>query len=58
MNGNNRGRVGFIKHISKFAGNHDLVTIVDSKGHTFTTRVSYIMTIGNGKKPVITLPKS
>jgi len=30
MNGNNRGRVGVVKHISKFAGNHDLLTIKDS----------------------------
>lgn len=57
MNGNNRGRVGTIKHISKFAGNHDLLTIKDSNGHIFTTRVSYVMTIGNGSKPVIALPK-
>ena len=56
-NGNNRGRVGIVKHISKFAGNHDLVTIKDSKGHIFTTRVSYVMAIGNGSKPVISLPK-
>lgn len=57
MNGNNRGRVGVVKHISKFAGNHDLVTIKDVKGHTFTTRVSYIMAIGTGTKPVISLPR-
>lgn len=30
MNGTNRGRVGMIKHISKFAGNNDLITIKDS----------------------------
>jgi len=57
MNGNNRGRVGVVNHISKFAGNHDLVLIKDVTGHTFTTRVSYVMSIGTGSKPVITLPK-
>ncbi len=57
MNGNNRGRVGVVKHISKFAGNNDLITIKDQEGHTFTTRVSYVMAIGSGSKPVITLPK-
>ena len=56
-NGNNRGRVGVVKHINKFDGNNDLVTILDTRGHTFTTRVSYVMTIGTGSKPVITLPK-
>lgn len=57
MNGNNRGRVGVVKHISKFHGNHDLITIKDARGHTFTTRVSYVMAIGTGSKSVITLPK-
>lgn len=56
-NGNNRGRVGVITHIAKFAGNHDLVTIKDVKGHTFTTRIGYVMIIGKGSKPVIKLPK-
>ena len=57
MNGNNRGRVGVVKNINKFSGNNDLITVKDTKGHTFTTRVSYVMSIGTGSKPVITLPK-
>ncbi len=28
-NGNNRGRVGTVLHISKFAGNYDLITVKD-----------------------------
>ena len=55
--GNNRGRVGLIDHINKFDNNFDLVTIKDSKGHSFTTRTSFIAAIGRGSKPLITLPK-
>ena len=57
INGNNRGRVGIVSHISKFAGNFDLINIKDKKGRTFTTRVNYVMSIGHGENPVIKLPK-
>jgi len=56
--GNNRGRVGLIDHINKFDNNFDLVTIKDASGHSFTTRTSYIITIGKGAKSLITLPKA
>ena len=55
--GNNRGRVGIIDHINKFDNNFDLITIKDANGHSFTTRTSYIVTIGRGGKSLITLPK-
>ena len=55
--GNNRGRVGIIQHISKFAGQSDLVTVKDAKGNQFTTRTNYVMVIGNGEESQITLPK-
>lgn len=55
--GNNRGRVGIIDHINKFDNNFDLITIKDAHGHSFTTRTSYIITIGRGNKSLITLPK-
>jgi len=55
--GNNRGRVGIIDHINKFDNNFDLITIKDAHGHSFTTRTSYIITIGKGNKSLITLPK-
>lgn len=55
--GNNRGRVGIIDHINKFDNNFDLITIKDSHGHTFTTRTSYVVTIGKGNKSMVTLPK-
>jgi small subunit ribosomal protein S4e len=55
--GNNRGRVGIIDHINKFDNNFDLITIKDANGHSFTTRTSFIVTIGRGNKSLITLPK-
>jgi len=55
--GNNRGRVGIIDHINKFDNNFDLITIKDKNGHTFTTRTSFVTTIGRGNNPLITLPK-
>ena len=57
MNGSNRGRIGVINHISHFAGNYDLVTLKDSKGHLFTTRINYVFVIGTGNTSAITLPK-
>ena len=55
--GNNRGRIGVITSIIKFEGNFDLVTIKDSKGNTFTTRITYVFVIGNGDKSAISLPR-
>jgi len=55
--GNNRGRVGIIDHINKFDNNFDLITVKDVHGHSFTTRTSYIVTIGKGNKSLVTLPK-
>lgn len=57
MNGTNRGRIGIINHISHFAGNYDLVTLKDAKGHLFTTRINFVFVIGNGNNSAITLPK-
>jgi len=34
-----------------------LITVKDSKGHSFTTRTSYVMAIGKGNQSQITLPK-
>lgn len=55
--GNNRGRIGIIDHVNKFDNNFDLITIKDARGHSFTTRTSYIITIGRGTKALISLPK-
>lgn len=55
--GSNRGRVGHIFHISKLDGDHDLITLKDSNGNTFTTRTGYVFIIGDEKTCQITLPK-
>lgn len=57
LHGNNRGRVGVCVHITKFDGQHDLITVKDAHGHSFTTRTSYVMAIGKGNSSEITLPK-
>lgn len=44
-------------HITKFDGQHDLITVKDAQGHSFTTRTSYVMAIGNGSNSEITLPR-
>jgi len=38
-------------------GSYEIVHVKDSKGHTFSTRLSNAFVIGTDKKPVITLPK-
>lgn len=55
--GSNRGRVGVITHISKLDGNFDLVTLKDTRGHTFTTRINYVFIIGKNEKSAITIPR-
>lgn len=55
--GRNAGRVGTLQHIEKHEGSFDIVTIKDSKGHTFSTRLQNVFVIGEGHSPVITLPK-
>ena len=57
MKGNNIGRVGVIQNINKLDGNHDIVTVKDAGGHSFTTRNSFMIVIGNDEKPDIALPK-
>lgn len=55
--GNNRGRVGMCVHITKFDGQHDLITVKDAQGNSFTTRTSFVMAIGNGSNSEISLPR-
>lgn len=55
--GNNKGRAGVITHITKLDGNHDIITLKDTSGHIFTTRIEYIFVIGKGHEPAISLPK-
>ena len=55
--GNNIGRVGTLMHVEHHPGSYEIVHIKDSNGSTFATRLSNIFVIGQGKKPMIKLPK-
>ena len=55
--GNNIGRVGALMHVEKHPGSYEIVHIRDSEGRSFATRLSNIFVIGQGKKPLIKLPK-
>mmetsp|Transcript_1833 Transcript_1833/g.1242 ORF Transcript_1833/g.1242 Transcript_1833/m.1242 type:complete len:83 (+) Transcript_1833:3-251(+) len=55
--GCNTGRVGQLMHIEKHEGSFHIVTIKDTKGHTFSTRLGNVFVIGSGNHPQITLAK-
>jgi len=57
MGGNNIGRVGQLMHVEHHPGSYEIVHIKDSTNSTFATRLSNVFCIGEGKKPLITLPK-
>eukprot|EP01035_Chromulina_nebulosa_P020061 gene20061-26046_t len=54
--GRNTGRVGTILHVEKHPGSFNIVTVRDSKGHSFSTRQENVFIIGNDE-PAISLPK-
>jgi len=56
--GRNAGRVGSLQHIEKHEGSFDVVTIKDSKGNVFSTRLGNVFAIGSGQTPQVTLPKA
>ena len=55
--GNNIGRIGNLQSIEKHIGSYDIAHVKDSRQHTFSTRISNCMVIGDGKTPAISLPK-
>jgi small subunit ribosomal protein S4e len=55
--GHNCGRVGSIMHVEKHDGSFHIVTIKDSKGNTFATRLGNCFVIGSGTTPQVSLPK-
>jgi len=55
--GRNCGRVGIIQHREKHKGSHEICHIQDSAGHKFATRGTNVFVIGEGNKPMISLPK-
>jgi small subunit ribosomal protein S4e len=57
IGGNNIGRAGILMHVEHHPGSYEIVHIKDVNGKQFATRLSNIFTIGQGKKPLIKLPK-
>jgi len=55
--GNNLGRIGILQSVEKHQGSFDIVHVKDSRGESFTTRISNVIVIGDGKTPAISLPK-
>jgi small subunit ribosomal protein S4e len=55
--GNNIGRVGILTSVERHPGSYTIVHIKDVKGHSFATRISNVLVIGDGKAPAISLPK-
>jgi len=56
--GANVGRVGSVVTIERHPGSFDIVHVKDRRGHTFATRSGNVFIIGDGSKPVISLPKA
>lgn len=55
--GNNMGRIGVITHREKHHGGFEIVHMKDVLGHDFATRIGNVFVIGQGSKPMISLPK-
>merc|ERR1711998_328171 len=55
--GKNTGRVGIIVSRERHQGSFDIVHIKDSSGHIFATRLGNVFVIGEGSKPIVSLPK-
>jgi len=55
--GHNIGRVGILMHVERHQGSFDIVTVKDTKGHSFCTRLNNLFVIGDGSKTFVSLPK-
>lgn len=55
--GRNTGRVGTITLVEKHPGSFDIVTLRDTDGQTFSTRLDNVFVIGNADAPAVSLPK-
>jgi len=55
--GRNQGRVGTIVHRERHLGGYDIVTVRDTLDREFATRLSNVFVIGQGNKPLVSLPK-
>jgi small subunit ribosomal protein S4e len=57
VGGRNAGRVGQVQNREKHKGSFEIIHILDAAGHAFATRLSNCFVIGEGQKPMISLPK-
>ena len=55
--GKNRGRIGKIMSREKHRGAFDIMHIMDAAGNEFATRADNVFVIGQGAKPLVSLPK-
>jgi small subunit ribosomal protein S4e len=55
--GRNIGRVGQIVHRERHIGGFEIVHIKDALDRVFATRISNVFVLGQGSKPMISLPK-
>ena len=55
--GKNTGRIGVIVSRERHQGSFDIVHPKDSAGHIFAARVGNGMVIGQGNRPMVSLPK-
>merc|ERR1712166_541604 len=55
--GNNIGRIGVLQSLEKHPGSFEIAHVRDATGNTFATRLGNVFVIGDGKEPVISIPK-
>jgi ribosomal protein S4E len=55
--GRNTGRVGVLTGRERHLGSFDIVQVKDSAGHVFATRLGAVFVIGQGSRPMVSLPK-
>jgi len=55
--GNNIGRIGILQSREKHPGSFEIAHVRDKTGKTFATRLGNVFVIGDGKEPVISIPK-
>jgi small subunit ribosomal protein S4e len=55
--GRNTGRIGVLESVEKHQGSFNIAHMKDSRGHTFSTRVSNVFIIGKGTTSLVSLPK-
>ena len=57
VGGNNIVRIGNLQSLEKHPGSFEIAHVKDTKGQIFSTRLSNIIVIGDGKTSAISIPK-